>query len=270
MLLDRTLPMDFAFGRAFANDERLAVIGYKAFIDGSFGSRTARLLAEYADEPGNRGMFVERAAEGRLNEWAQAVSAAGFAPVIHAIGDEAVRVALDAIEALDPRGPRPRLEHVQQIDDADFPRFAGVVASMQPLHKATDCPFAERRVGPARLAGTFAFRRLLDAGAVLAFGSDWPVVSADPLAGLRTAITGLTVEEQVFGADQNLTVAEALTAYTAIAAEAVGLPEAGVLRPGGLGDVVLLDRDPFAADWVSAPPKVITTIIGGRVAYDVR
>jgi predicted amidohydrolase YtcJ len=138
------------------------------------------------------------------------------------------------------------------------------------LHKATDCPFAERRVGPARLAGTFAFRRLLDAGGVLAFGSDWPVVSADPLAGMRTAITGLTVEDEVFGADQNLTAVEALQAYTATAAAAVGLPDAGVLRPGMLGDVVMLDRDPLEASWADVPPKVVTTVVGGEVAYDAR
>jgi predicted amidohydrolase YtcJ len=268
ILLDRGWPMDFSFGRAFAGDERMAVIGYKTFADGTLGSRTARMLADYADEPGFRGELLELAADGHLGEWARAVAAAGFTPVMHAIGDEAVRRVLDVIEALEAGGPRPRIEHAQQIDEADFPRFRGVLVSMQPYHKADDCRYVERRVGPERLAGAFAFRRLLDAGAALAFGSDWPVVSADPLLGVRTAVTGLTLDGEVFAADQNLTVAEALRAYTAEAAAAVGLADGGVLKPGGLGDVVLFDRDPFQANWVDAPPKVSMTVVGGRVAYD--
>jgi predicted amidohydrolase YtcJ len=187
---------------------------------------------------------------------------------MHAIGDEAARKVLDVMEALGDVVPRPRLEHAQQIDEADFPRFRGVVTSMQPLHKADDGRYARRRLGPKRLAGTFAFRRLMDAGAVLAFGSDWPVVSCDPILGMRTAITGLTFDGEVFGADQNLTVAEALRAYTAGAAGAVGLDDGGILRPGALGDVVLFDRDPFEADWGDAPPSITTTIVGGEVAYD--
>jgi predicted amidohydrolase YtcJ len=187
---------------------------------------------------------------------------------MHAIGDEAARTVLDVIEDLGGVTPRPRIEHAQQVDEADFPRFRGVVTSMQPLHKADDCRYARRRLGPDRLAGAFAFRRLRAAGAVLAFGSDWPVVSCDPIQGMRTAITGLTFDGEVFAADQNLTVAETLEAYTANAASAVGLADGGVLRTGGLGDVVLFDRDPFAANWVDLPPKIIMTIVGGEVAYD--
>jgi predicted amidohydrolase YtcJ len=270
ILLDRDWPLDFGYGLEFPNDDRLAVIGYKSFVDGNLGVRTARMLADYADQPGNRGHFMELAAEGRLRQWAEAVASAGFTPAVHAIGDEAARAALDAIEDL-AGGPRPpRLEHAQQIDAADFPRFRGLIASMQPLHKADDCRYVERALGPDRVAGTFAFRRLLEAGAVLAFGSDWPVVSCDPLLGMRTAITGLTFDGDVFGADQNLSVAETLVAYTAGAAYAVGLDDGGTLRPGGPGDVVLLDRDPFQADWVDAPPKVVVTLAGGEVAYDAR
>jgi predicted amidohydrolase YtcJ len=268
ILLDRGWPMDFSFGRGFPGDEHLAVIGYKTFVDGTLGSRTARMLADYTDDPGRRGEFLELAAEGRLRAWARAVAGEGFAPVMHAIGDEAVRAVLDVIDDLERSDPPPRLEHAQQIDGADLPRFGGVVTSMQPYHKADDCRYVRHALGPERLAGTFAFRRLLDAGAVLAFGSDWPVMSCDPLLGMRAAITGLTLDGEVFAADQNLTVAETLHAYTAGAAVAVGLDGGGVLRPGGLGDVVLFDRDPFRANWVNAPPKVITTIVGGVVAYD--
>jgi predicted amidohydrolase YtcJ len=269
ILLDRGWPMDFSFGRGFAGDDRLAVVGYKTYIDGTFGSRTARMLADYADDPGYRGMFLELAAEGRLHEWARAVAAAGFMPVMHAIGDEAVRLALDAVKEVDP-GARPRIEHVQQVDGADVARFRDVIASMQPLHKADDCRYARRRLGAGRLAGTYAFRSLLESGAVLAFGSDWPVASCDPLPGVRTAATGLTFDGEVFGADQCLTVEQALVAYTSGSARALRLDEGGVIRPGGLGDVVLLDRDPFEADWVDRPPNVVVTVAGGEVVYDAR
>ena len=269
ILLDREWPLDLGFGRAFRNDDTLAVIGYKTFIDGTLGSRTARMLEDYADDPGQRGVLLELAAAGHLEAWARAVVEAGFQPAMHAIGDEAARLALEVIERLDPAA-RVRIEHTQQIHESDVPRFRGVIASMQPLHKADDCRYVRRRLGPDRLGGTFAFRGLLDAGAVLAFGSDWPVVSCDPLEGVRAAVTGLTADGDVFGADQNLTVAEALRAYTSDAAFALRLDDAGVLRPGKLGDVAIVDRDPFEVAWASVLPKVVTTIAGGRVVYDCR
>jgi predicted amidohydrolase YtcJ len=139
---------------------------------------------------------------------------------------------------------------------------------MQPLHKADDGRYAAARLGEDRLAGTFAFRRLREAGALLGFGSDWPVVTCDPMAGLRAAVTGLTLDGLPFLTDQNLSVHEALLAYTSDAAAVLGLGDAGVIRSGALADLVMLDRDPFSADWVSAPPRVDMTIVGGRVVYD--
>lgn len=270
-LLDRDWPMDFGLGRDFDNDDVLAVIGYKAFIDGTLGSRTARMLAAYSDDPGNRGLFVELAEKGCMHDWIHAVTAAGLSPAMHAIGDEAARAALDAIDTLDDavcQRTRPRIEHAQQLDAADIGRFSGRIASMQPLHRADDGRYAARRVGEERLAGSYAFRRLLDAGAVLAFGSDWPVVSPDPVLGIRAAVTGLTLDGEVFGEDQNLDVTEAMRAYTAGAAFALGLDDSGVLRPGALGDFVMWDRDPFLADWINAPPRVIMTVLGGTVVYE--
>jgi len=285
--MDRAWPMGFDFARAFPNDDRLAVIGCKAFIDGTLGSRTARMLADYADDPvgsvdpagpaalnpqggDNRGMFVELAAEGggHLLDWAKGVAAAGLSPSMHAIGDEAVRLALDVLDGIDP-ACRPRIEHAQHIDDSDFARFrGGRIASMQPLHKADDGRSVQRRLGQHRVAGTFAFRRLKDAGARLAFGSDWPVVTCDPMPGMRAAITGLTLEGKAFAADQNLTVEETLRAYTVDAAYALGVDDGGTLTPGHLGDLVIWDCDPFTADWVHAPPRITMTIVGGRVVYD--
>jgi len=268
-LLDRAWPMDFGGARMLpADDPLLAIIGYKAFIDGTLGSRTARMLADYADDPGNRGMLVELAADGHLRDWAHAVAEAGLSPSMHAIGDEAVRMALDAIEGIDP-AVRPRIEHAQQIDRADIPRFAGVIASMQPLHRADDGRYAASRLGTHRLAGSFAFRSLLDAGAILAFGSDWPVVTCDPIAGIRAAVTGLTLDGEPFQVHENLTVEEAIHAYTKGAAHALQLDDAGELLPGKLGDAVIFDRDPFTADWANNPPRITTTIVGGEVVYAV-
>jgi predicted amidohydrolase YtcJ len=277
-LLDRDWggrPMSFDYGRDFPADDRLAVIGYKAYIDGTLGSRTARMLADYADDPGNRGMLVELAAAGTLRDWACAVADAGLSPSMHAIGDEAARLALDmaqavaGIDRVNERDSRPRIEHAQQIDAEDIPRFRGRIASMQPLHKADDARYVERRLGSERTAGTFAFRRLLDAGAMLAFGSDWPVVSCDPILGMRAAITGLTLDDKPFGIEQNLTVEETLRAYTAGAAHCLQLDAlTGVLSEGMLGDLVMFDIDPFTADWAKRPPRVIMTVIGGEVMFD--
>ncbi len=269
MLLDSDPARALDFARRLHGDDMLAVIGCKTYLDGALGSRTARMLAAYTDDPGNRGMLLQHAAAGTLQEWAGAVAAAGLAPVLHAIGDEAIRLALRAIEGIDPR-VRPRIEHVQHVDQSDLPRFGGVIASMQPRHKAEDGCYLRRALGDERVAGAFSFRSLLLAGARLAFGSDWPVVSCDPMLGIQAAVTGLTLDGQVIGAEQTLSPKEALAAYTAGAAYAVGLDDAGVLRPGALGDLVLFDRDPFSADWVNCPPKVVTTIVGGRVVYDSR
>jgi len=266
-LLDRDWPLDVSFGREFSDDERLAVIGYKTYIDGTLGSRTARMLEDYADDPGNRGLLLELAADGRLEQWATHVSEADLSPSMHAIGDEAARLALNAVLGVSPAA-RARIEHAQQLAEEDIVRFDGMIASMQPLHKADDGRYAERRVGAKRLAGTFAFRRLLDAGARLAFGSDWPIVSCDPLLGIRAAVTGLTLDEQPCLTDQNLTVEEAIHAYTTGSAFALGMDDAGVLAPGKVGDLTVMDRDPFTADWVDNPPRVVMTIVGGEVVYD--
>jgi len=275
-LLDRDWPIDFTFGQQARqrNDDALAIIGYKTFIDGTLGSRTAWLLEDYADDPGNHGMQLELAAQGHLHEWAASVKAHGFSPSMHAIGDAAARAALDAIERNGLRIGQTqwpaRIEHAQQVALDDIPRFRNVIASMQPLHLADDGQYAARRLGEHRLAGSFALRSLQQAGALLAFGSDWPIVSADPLAGLRAAVTGLTRDGEPFLIDQRLTVNEALHAYTVGAARALRMDDAGMLRRGAYADFVMFDRDPLKADWINNPPQVIMTVSNGVVVYDAR
>ncbi len=268
-LLDRRWPLDFGYSRSFINDDSLAVIGYKAFLDGSFGSHTARMLQPYNDAPDDCGLWVELAEQGCLHEWAQAVAAEGLSPSMHAIGDAACRLALDVIDQL-PASSHPRIEHAQHIAVQDIPRFENRIASMQPLHKADDGVYAEKRLGYERLAGAYAFQSLMQAGANLALGSDWPVVSCDPMLGIQAAVTGKLRNGQVFLPEQNLTVEQALRGYTSGSAYALGMDRAGILSPGYMGDVVLLDADPFTTDWMQTIPRVLMTIVGGRIVYDAR
>jgi predicted amidohydrolase YtcJ len=268
-LLDRDWPLDLGYATGFANDERLAVIGMKAFIDGTLGSRTARMLEPYDDDRANRGLLVELAERGVLVDWIRHVRAAGLSPSMHAIGDEAARLALDAIDASDePGAPPARVEHAQTLARADIIRFAGRFASMQPLHKAYDARSAATRLGPGRMDRFFPFRSLHHAGARLAFGSDWPIVSPDPILGLAAAITGLDVDGQPCRVEENLGVHAALAAYTSGAAACLNI-DAGVLAAGKLADITVVDADPYACDWRTRRPRVTMTLMGGVVTGGV-
>jgi len=271
-ILDREWPVDLAWGRAFAGDELLAVVGWKSFADGTLGSRTARMLAPYADDRGTQGMLVEfaehdaRHGTQRLREWARAVVSAGFSPAVHAIGDAALRAALDAFEPEDPQRIA-RCEHCQTLDDADLPRMRGRIASMQPLHKADDARIARARLGGARMRSFFRFRDLLRAGARLSFGSDWPIVSCDPRLGIRAAVTALDLDGTPCMPDQALTVEECLHAYTSGAADALRAPDIGRIALGAHADLCVFADDPFACDWPAALPAVAATVLGGRVVH---
>ncbi len=147
-----------------------------------------------------------------------------------------------------PKAMRLRIEHAQHLLPADISRFAklGVVASMQPLHKADDARYAEKAIGPERCKTSYAFRSLLDAGAHVAFGSDWPVVSLNPFLGIHAAVTGESLDGKLFVPEQNITVEEALRCYTSGAAHASGDDDRlGRIKKGYLADFVILDRDIF-------------------------
>ncbi len=267
-LVDREWPMDFAFGTQFPNDDLVSIVGYKTFADGTLGSRTARMLEPYSDDPTNSGMFVEFAerTDGRLQEWFAQVVAKGFSPAIHVIGDAAVRMAVDCAVAVDP-GRLSRFEHAQTIHPQDVLRLAGRSVSMQPLHKASDARIAKGRLGESRMDRFYPFRDLLNAGAQLAFGSDWPIVSMDPRAGIRAAVTGLDDLGHPCCTSQNLTVQEALHAYTAGAAQALRDPTVGRLAPGMHADLCVWATDPFEHDWRAGLPALAGTVLGGNVVW---
>jgi hypothetical protein len=251
--------------------------GLKGYMDGSLGSTTAAFFEPYRDAPGTRGLLVTDSA-GRLRE-ILAADSAGLQVAVHAIGDRANDMLLGFFErAVTEHGARDRrfrIEHAQHLRQADIPRFGrlGVIASMQPYHAIDDGRWAGNRLDSARLRGTYAFRTLLGTGAPLAFGSDWTVAPLDPLWGVYAAVTRRTLDDRNprgWFPEHNLTVDETLRAYTVAVAHA-GFQEkrVGVLRPGMLADIVLLDGDLFrVAPERLAEVRVRATIVGGRVVYE--
>ena len=218
----------------------------KAYMDGTLGSRTARLLD---------GSGVEVTSHDEFEEIVRAATRAGVPVAVHAIGDRANRDALDAFAAV-PDAIRPRIEHAQCLHPDDLPRFAalGVTASIQPSMAVTDAPVAER-LWADRLDGAYAYRSLLAAGARLVLGSDAPVEEMDPLTGLRDAVL------RTLRAHEALPLQAALEALTVTPAWLAGDEDRrGRLAPGMLADLVILDRDPFD-DLAGA--TVVGTMLGG-------
>jgi hypothetical protein len=250
--------------------------GVKGFMDGSLGSSTAKMFEPYIGKPGNTGVFVTQ--PDAMMNLVRAADKKGLSVAVHAIGDRANATILDIYEAVEkengPRDRRFRVEHAQHLRPQDYPRFKqlGVVASMQPYHMADDARWAEGRIGSKRCASSYAYRSLLDAGAVLAFGSDWPVAPLDPIPGIDAAVNRrpLDVQKKWFP-EQGITVAETLTAYTAGAAYAEHREnQKGKIAAGMFGDLVVLDRDildPKEVDNIGKT-KVAMTVCGGRVVFE--
>lgn len=234
--------------------DRLRMAGVKLYADGALGSRGAWLKAPYADAPATRGIqFLD---DAKLRNLMSRAAMDGFQIALHAIGDQANAQALDAFAELNEtyKGDRRwRIEHAQILDPADLSRFAlhGVIASMQPVHQTSDRLMAETRLGPSRLAGAYAWNSLLKSGARLAFGSDTPVESPDPFAGLAAAISREDADGQPPGgwrAEEKVTREAALAGFTSGAAYASFAEDrVGRLAPGFWADFILLDRDPLNA-----------------------
>ncbi len=279
-VMDDAWSPHFETVRRFANDDWVTVGGVKGFMDGSLGSRTAFMHEPYADaEPEEkypRGLLVAMAdPPDKLRAQIAEADGRGAQVVIHAIGDRANSMLLNHYEAVARDHPgrdrRHRIEHAQHLKPQDIPRFAklGVVASMQPYHKADDARYVDEAIGPERAKTSYAYRSLLDAGALLCFGSDWPVVDVNPFKGIASAVTARSLDGEVWHPEQSITVAEALRAYTTDAARA-GFAEdtLGTIEQGKLADMIILDRDPFTVDPAEIDKMLVThTIIGGRVVW---
>ncbi len=192
---------------------------------------------------------------------------------MHAIGDEANHYLLDTLERAYGSGlaeARCRSEHAQHLLPEDIERFGtlGVIASMQPYHKADDGRYAEDYIGAERCESSYTFRSLLDAGAVVAFGSDWPVVTISPWLGMEAAVTGRTLEGEAWQTQENLSVEEALRCYTSRAAYGVLADDRlGSIAQGFLADFVVLNTDVFEEEvnWERVRP--VATYVGGEQVY---
>lgn len=257
-------------------DRRLFWGGVKAFVDGSLGSTTAWFYDAYEDDPTTSGLIVTDTAALRAD--IIAADAAGLHVMVHAIGERANDWLLDAFAtaraANGARDRRFRIEHAQHLRPATIRRMAadGVIPSMQPYHAIDDGRWAEKRIGPHRIETTYAFRDLLDAGARLTFGSDWTVAPIEPLLGVYAAVTRRTIDRANPGGwvpAQRITVAEAVTAYTASNAYASYLDDVlGTIAPGAYADLVVLSDDIFLVDPVRIEDvEVDLTVVNGEVVY---
>lgn len=247
----------------------------KLYMDGALGSRGAALSADYSDAPGQRGLLVTPAE--RIEAAAVRARDCGVQVATHAIGDRGNRLVLDIYQRVladADTNHRWRVEHAQIVQQADIPRFTAmnVIASMQPTHATSDMPWAEARVGLARIVGGYAWRQFRDAGARLALGSDFPVEDIRPLLGLYAAVARMDLEGKPAGGwypNEKLTGYEALRGFTIDAAYA-GFDEdrLGALTAGRRADFTVLDRDPLAVAPEELPKlKVLATWIDGRAAW---
>jgi hypothetical protein len=262
------------------SDSMLVTRAVKAYYDGALGSRGARLLADYADKPGHRGISGD--GYGFDQDLAKEAMKAGFQLGIHAIGDAGNREALDFLEAEFKADPgtarnRHRIEHAQVISPEDQPRFArlGVIASMEPPHAVEDKSWAEVRLGPQRILGAYAWRSLRTGGARLTFNADNPGSDHSIFYGLHSAITRQDKQLQPPGGwypQQRLTIEEAIRAYTSWSAYAAFREDqTGIIAQGRWADLTVMDIDPFALA-ATAPEKILAgriraTIVSGKVVY---
>ncbi len=256
----------------------LTVRSIKMVADGAMGSRGAALLAPYSDDPGNSGLMRE--SEESIYSVTKAALEKGFQVNVHAIGDLANRVTLNAFERArkdvpGARDARLRDEHAQLIAPEDIPRFAklGVIASMQPTHATSDMKWAEARVGLERVKGAYAWRSLLGGGARLACGSDFPVELVNPVLGLYAAVSRQGTDGNPPGGwlpQERLTALEALRCFTVDAAYAAfEEKEEGTIAVGKRADLVVWNHSPIQTE----PKEVLRsevqmTIVGGKVVYE--
>lgn len=259
------------------SEARLQVRGIKLYSDGALGSRGAALVEPYSDDPSNVGLLITGGEE--MQQICTRALETGFQVATHAIGDRGNLVTLDAFEYCFGGMPQPdarfRVEHAQVMRPHDIARMArlGVIASMQPTHATSDMPWAEDRVGPNRIRGAYAWRKVLMVGGRLALGSDFPVESADPRLGLYSAVTRRDLEGNPEGGwtpEELLTGEEALRGFTLDAAYSLFLDrEIGSLEVGKRADLVVFSGDVVngaAADIPETPVEM--TLVNGEIVYE--
>jgi len=264
------------FGPEGRGDAWLRVGALKGFVDGSLGSHTAAFQEPFTDAPRDRGLFVTPPEE--LYASISGADKAGLHVMVHAIGDRANATILDIFARVakenGARDRRFRIEHAQHLAASDIPRFRelDVIASMQPYHAIDDGRWADAVIGAERSRTTYAFRSLIDAGARLAFGSDWYVAPPTPLEGIYAAVTRRTLDDKRPGGwvpEQKITVDEALRAYTAGGAYASFMDrETGTIAPGMLADLTVIDKDlrTMAPEDIRNA-KILRTFAGGKTVF---
>jgi predicted amidohydrolase YtcJ len=270
-------------------DARVRVAAVKLMADGALGSRGAALHAPYCDDPENRGLLLLPFDE--LEARARAAAERGFQVCVHAIGDRANTLVLDALESVLAGRPsaaggrlaarpgadaRHRVEHAQILAAADIPRFRalGVLPSMQPTHCTSDMPWADARLGAGRLAGAYAWRSLLRTGTVIAGGSDFPVELPNPFHGIHAAVTRRPRDgpDPGWQPEQRMTRPEAVRAFTSWNAYAAHQEAVlGTLEPGKWADLIVCSADVFEClEMEIAAISPILTLVGGEIALDRR
>ena len=266
--------------RAGFGNGLLRIGGLKGFADGSLGSTTALFFEPYNDEPATRGLLGDQMfPEGIMLQRVLGADKARLQVMIHAIGEEANFRILDIYREVaaqnGPKDRRFRIEHAQHFRVSEIKRMASqrVIASMQPFHAIDDGRWCDRRIGPERSKGTYAFRSLLDAGAPLAFGTDWAVAPLNPMISIYAAVTRRTLDGKHPGGwvpEQKISVEEAVRAYTVGSAFAEFAENVkGTISPGKLADLVVLDRNIFEIDPVEIEhASVVLTLMDGRVVYE--
>ena len=277
-----TTPGDevYAKGRQIGlYENRLTIRGIKVFVDGALGSRGALMLEPYSDRAGYVGNQI--VSEERLYALVKSAREAGLQVSVHAIGDGANRMALNVYERVLKEQPDPdhrfRIEHAQVVGLEDIPRFArlGVIPSMQTVHATSDMNMAEKRIGPSRIKGAYAWRKLLNSGSILANGTDAPVELINPFHGLYAAVTRKDRNGLPKGGwypEERMTREEALKSYTIWAAYAAFEEKVkGSIEAGKLGDFVVIDKDYFACgESEIKDSRVLQTVLGGKVVYPVK